>query len=126
MRISKSNQAGGSRLNFLIVMVIIGSAAYTGYLYVPVAYNAYLYKDLMQHNVDVAAAAGYPATWVSEQLVKNAAEYEIPANAVITPQLRDNRMEVHVQFTRPIEFPGYTYDYEFDYTARSTAFLTFK
>jgi len=87
----------------------------------------------MQHNVDVAAAQGYPAAWVSDQLTKNAAEFGIPADAVITPALRDNRMEVRVQFTRPIEFlhftrefPGYTFEYEFDYTARSTAFLTFK
>src|SRR5262245_597065 len=126
MRIRNSNQAGGARLKFLIVMAIIGSTAYASYLYIPVAYEAYLYKDFMQHNVDVAAAQGYPATWVSDQLVKNAAEYEVPANAVITPQLRDNRVEVRVQFTRPIEFPGYTYEYEFDHTARSTAFLTFK
>ena len=126
MRINSSNQAGGARLKFLLVMAIIGSAAYTGYLYIPVAYEAYLYKDLMQHNVDVAATQGYPATWVSDQLVKNAAEYEIPANAVITPAQRDNRIEVRVQFTRPIEFPGYTYEYEFDHTVRSTAFLTFK
>ena len=126
MRINNSNQAGGARLKFLIVMAIIGSSAYTGYLYIPVAYNAYLYKDLMQHNVDVAAAQGYPAAWVSDQLTKNAAEFDVPANAVITPALRDNRMEVRVQFTRPIEFPGYTYEYEFDHTARSTAFLTFK
>jgi hypothetical protein len=126
MKINRSNQAGGARLKFLIVMAIIGSAAYAGYLYIPVAYEAYLYKDLMQHDVDVAATQGYPPTWVSDQLAKSAAEYEIPANAVITPLQKDNRIEVRVQFTRPIEFPGYTYDYEFDHTATSTAFLTFK
>ncbi len=36
---------------------------------------------------------------------------------------RDNRLEVRVQFVRPIEFPGYTYNYEFDHTVKSTAFL---
>jgi hypothetical protein len=63
---------------------------------------------------------------VAEQLMKNAPEYEIPADAVYTPVLRDSRMELRVQYVQPIEFPGYTYNYEFDHTVRSTAFLTFK
>ena len=41
-----------------------------------------------------------------------------------TRVLSDNRLEARVQFTRPISFPGYTYDYEFDYTAQSTSFLS--
>jgi hypothetical protein len=126
MKKDRSNERGSSRLKFLIVMALIGCAAYAGYLYIPVAYQAYLYKDLMQHYVDVAAAQGYQASWAGEQLFKSEAEYEVPSNAMITPVAKDNRIEVRVQFTRPIEFPGYTYLYEFDHTARSTAFLTFK
>jgi hypothetical protein len=95
-------------------------------MYVPVAYQAYLFKDLMQHNVDVASTQGYQPTWVKDQLVKSAPEYGVPPDAVIDPAQRDNRIEVTVQFARPIEFPGYTYQYHFDYTAKSTAFLTFK
>ena len=45
-------------------------------------------------------------------------------NAIIAPAQKDNRIEVRVQFTRPISFPGYTYNYDFDYTAKSGAFLT--
>jgi hypothetical protein len=33
-------------------------------------------------------------------------------------------VQVRVQFTRPISFPGFTYSYNFDYTAQSTTFLT--
>ncbi len=62
----------------------------------------------------------------SDQLKKSAAEFHVPDNAIITPALKDSRVEVRVQFTRPITFPGYTYNYDFDYTARSTAFLTIK
>ena len=35
--------------------MILGLVAYSGYVFLPVAYDAYLYKDLMQHNVDVAS-----------------------------------------------------------------------
>lgn len=122
----RTTERGSARLKFIIVIAIIGAVAYMGYMYVPVAYQAYLFKDLMQHDVDVASTQGYPPTWVKDQLVKSAAEYGVPADAVIEPTQRDNRMEVTVQFTKPIEFPGYTYQYSFDHTAKSTAFLTFK
>jgi hypothetical protein len=121
-----SNERGSSRFKFLLVIAIIGSIAYAGYLYIPVAYQAYLYKDLMQHDVDVCAAQGCQPTWLVDQLTKSAAEYGVPADAVITPSQEDNRVQLQVKFNRPIEFPGYTYIYEFDHTVKSTTFLTFK
>ena len=126
METRRSNERGSARLKLLIVLIVLGCVAYAGYLYIPVAYRAYLFKDLMQHDVDVAAAQGYAPTWVGDQLTKSLAEYEIPADALITPSQRDSRVEVRVQYIKTIEFPGYTYQYEFDHTVRSTAFLTFK
>jgi hypothetical protein len=124
MQVSRRGERGGARLKFIIVVSIVAVVAYAGYLYVPVQFDAYRYKDLMQHDVDVASTQGYPVTWVSDQLKKSAAEYNVPANAIITPSAQDSRVIVRVQFTRTIEFPGYTYEYEFDHTAKSTAFLT--
>jgi hypothetical protein len=121
-----TTERGSARLKFILVMAVIGVGAYMGYMYLPVAYQAYLFKDLMQHDVDVASSQGYPPSWVKDQLVKSAPEYGVPADAVIEPTQRDNRIEVTVQFVRPIEFPGYTYQYNFDHTVKSTAFLTFK
>lgn len=122
----RTTERGSARLKFVIVIAVIGIVAYLGYMYLPVAYQAYLFKDLMQHDVDVCSSQGYPATWVKDQLVKSAPEYGVPADAVITPTQRDNRIEVSVQYVIPIEFPGYTYQYNFDHTVKSTAFLTFK
>ena len=121
-----SSERGGARLKFLIVAAILGLVAYSSYVFIPVAYDAYLYKDLMQHDVDVASASGYPATWVKDQLTKSASEYNVPPDAVITASVADNRVIVRVQFTRTIPFPGYIYNYEFDHTVKSTAFLTMK
>src|ERR1044072_1195093 len=122
----RSGERGSASLKFLIVMAILGSCAYAGYLYIPVAYHANVFKDLMQHYVDVAATQGYKPSWVQEQLTKNAPEYSIPEDAVFTAVQNDNRVEVRVQYVRAIEFPGYTYNYEFDHTVKSTAFLSFK
>ena len=124
--IQRRTELGEARLKFIVVVLVIALVAYLGYLYVPVAYQAYLFKDLMQHNADVASTQGYDPTWVKNQLTKAAPEYGVPPEAIILPALKDNRMEVTVQFSRPIHFPGYTYDYTFDHTVKSTAFLTFK
>jgi hypothetical protein len=126
MQTQRLSERGSSRLQFLIVMVVLVAGAYTGYLYIPVAYQAHTYKDLMQHYADVAVSSGYQPSWAGEQLAKSAPEYDIPPNAIITPERRDNRVVIRVQFVRPIEFPGYTYNYKFDETVKSTAFLAFK
>jgi hypothetical protein len=126
MQTQRSTERGAASLKFLVVMLVLGACGYAGYLYVPVAYRAHAFKDLMQHYVDVASAEGKPPAWAGEQLIKNFGDYEIPADAQITPNKRDNRIEVRVQFVKPIEFPGYTYNYEFDQTAISTAFLDYK
>jgi hypothetical protein len=122
----RSGERGSANLKFVIVMAILVASAYAGYLYVPVAFQANAYQDLMQHYADVAAAQGYKPAWAGEQLAKSAPEYDVPTNAIITPSHRDNRIHVRVQFIRVIEFPGYAYHYEFDETVKSTAFLSFK
>ena len=125
MRTQRSTERGSANLKFLIVMAIIGASAYAGYLYVPVAYQAHTFKELMQHYVDVASAEGKKPEWVADELVKNFAEYQVPSNAVVTHAKRDSRIEVRVQYSKLVEFPGYTYTYEFDQTVKSTAFLDF-
>ena len=123
---TRKSELGGATFKFVIVMAIIAAVAYAGYQFIPVAYQSYQLKDLMQHNVDTAVALGKPTSWVKEQLEKNSTDYSIPPDALIDPVQHENRMEVRVQFTRPIEFPGYVYNYEFDHTARSSTFLSVK
>lgn len=119
---ARTSDRGSARLKFLVVVLILGVLAYAGYQYIPVAYDAYLFKDLMQQRVDAAAAMGHPPAWVKDQLSKSAPEYNVPADAEIEPAKQGDRIQVRVKFSRPIEFPGYVYHYEFDHTAQSAAF----
>jgi hypothetical protein len=121
---TRRSERGGARLKFLIVVAIIAVVAYACYQFIPVAFQAYQIKDLMQRDSDAAVALGHPTSWLKEQLVKSSPEYGIPADAVITPTQQDSRMEVRVQYTQPIQFPGFVYNYEFDYTAKSGTFLS--
>jgi hypothetical protein len=124
--IARKSEQGGARLKFLIVAAIIIAIGYAGYQFIPILYQAYQIKDLMQHDVDTAVALGKSPAWIGEQLVKSAPDYGIPANAVITPSQQDNRIQVRVQYSLPVEFPGYVYNYEFDHTAKSSTFLTIR
>ena len=55
----KRTELGGARLNLIIALVVFVVVAYTGYLYLPVAVDAYYFKDSMQNKVNLAAAQGY-------------------------------------------------------------------
>ena len=123
---SRRNEFGGARLKFILFMTLVIVGAYVGYQMLPVMYHAYVWKDLMQHKVNVAATQGYPATWVNDQLKKSAPEYQIPPDAEIIAAPLDQRIQVRVQYKKLIEFPGYTYEYDFDHTAKSTEFLMMK
>lgn len=117
-------ERGGARLKFVIFIAVVAIVAYIGYMYIPVAIDAYYFKDTMQNTVNLAAAQGYDGAWIADQISKSKPAHNVPDDAVITPAQKEGRMEVRVQFTRPISFPGYTYNYDFDYTAQSTTFLT--
>ncbi len=125
LRISdKRNQTGSARLKLIVFLVVFGLVIYVGYMYIPVAIDAYYFKDVMQNKVDQAAAQAHDSAWVHDQLVKIGPDYRVPPDASITAGQNDQRVEVRVQFIRPISFPGFTYKYEFDYTAKSSTFLT--
>ena len=117
-------ERGGARLKLIIFLAIVAIVGYSGYMYIPVAIDAYYFKDAMQNKVNLAAAQGHDAAWLSDQLSKSRAEHNVPDDAVITPAQREGRVEVRVQFTRPISTPLFTYNYDFDHTAQSTTFLT--
>ncbi len=121
-----NNERGSARLKFIIAMTVFAIVVYVGYMYIPVAVDAYYFKDAMQNKVNAAAVQGYETDWIKDQLDKSRNEFHVPAEAIISPAKQDNQMQVRVQFTRPISFPGYIYKYDFDYTAKSTSFLTIK
>lgn len=117
-------ERGGARLKLIIFLAVIAIVGYAGYMYIPVAVDAYYFKDAMQNKVNLAAAQGYDGAWLADQISKSKSEHNVPDDAVITPAQREGRVEVRVQFTRPISTPLFTYNYNFDYTAQSTTFLT--
>lgn len=120
------SERGGAQLKLIIFMAVVAIVAYTAYMYIPVAVDAYYFKDAMQNKVNLAAAQGYDTAWLAEQVSRSKGEFHVPDDAVISPSQAEGRIQCRVQFSRPISFPGFTYNYDFDYTAQSTSFLTTK
>lgn len=123
---SRNGERGAGRLKFLIVISAVVIVAYIGYQYVPVAFQSYQYRDFMQQSVDKGAALGKSSDWIKDQLIKNGAEYGVPANANITIQEQEGAVQARVQFKKPIEMVAYTYDYEFDKTVKSSSLWSIK
>ena len=120
----RRRERGGARLNFLIVILIVGVLAYIGYQLIPVYYQAYLFKDTMQVNVDKAAAANWPPDQLKAQLQADGKELNVPPGAGMSVERVNGRIQARVTFKRPVVFPGYTYDYTFDHTVKSATLFS--
>lgn len=121
----RRGEAGGSRLNFVILVLVVALGGYSAYNYAPVAYNAFLFKDVMQETVNKAAyPPGQSSEWITQQLRTAARDYNLPQDMTVNVQKEDGRIAVRAQWTRPIQFPGFTYQYTFDHTVRSSGFIS--
>ena len=120
----RAGERGGSRLNLIIILAVIALGAYSAYNYAPVSYNAFLLKDFMQDTVNRAAfPPGQSNEWVAQQLRKAAKDFDLSENPNINVQKEGGQIVARVQWTRPVKLPGYTYQYNFDHTVRSSGFI---
>jgi len=120
----RAGEMGGSRFNLIIVLAVIALVAYSAYNYAPVSYHAFLFKDSMQETVNKAAyPPGQSNEWITQQLRRAAKEYDLPENAYINVQKDGGQITARVQWTLPVKLPGYTYQYNFDHTVRSSGFI---
>jgi len=117
-------ERGGARFNFVVIILLIAMAAYSAYNYAPVAYSAYVYKDFMQETVNKAAyPPGQTSAWVEQQLRTAAREHNLPEDAEFHVQREEGRIAARVTWTRPVQLPGYVYEYNFNHTVRSSGFI---
>jgi hypothetical protein len=118
----RHGERGEGRLKLLLVLVILGVVAYSGYQYVPVALQAYQFKDVMQQTVNTAAVQ--PQTTsdsLKKLLTDRALEYGAPPPPATQVQItqQEGRWQARVQYTREVPLPFYVYQYTFDNTVKS-------
>ena len=64
-------ERGGAQLKLIIFVALLLAVGYAGYVYIPVAADAYYFKDAMQNKVNLAAAQGYDTGWLADQVSKS-------------------------------------------------------
>jgi hypothetical protein len=117
----RRGERGEARLKFIVVVAVLALAAYSGYQYIPVAIQAYQYKDIMQQTVNTAAMQPQTSDGLKRLLTERALEYGAPpppATLVEVTQ-QDGRWQAHVQYKRQVMLPFYTYPFVFDHTVKS-------
>jgi len=121
---TRAGESGGSRINFIIVLAILALASYSAYNFAPVSYHAFLFKDFMQDTVNKASyPPGQTNEWITQQFRTAAKDYDLPADMYVNVQKEGGQIVARVQWTRPVKLPGYTYQYTFDHTVRSSGFI---
>jgi hypothetical protein len=126
---ARHHERGAARLKLIIVLAVIALIGYMGFQYVPVAYQARSFKSFMQEKVqssadDPAVPMDQKGSRVETQLRNSASQYGVPPDAKLSHVYQNGRLEVTVKFTRQINLlPGFTYQYNFDHTAKSDTFL---
>lgn len=122
-----SSELGNARVKLIIFGLVVALAVYCGAQYIPVAYNAAAFKDLMRQKVNESVltnrGGATPSEWVAAQLRAVAPDYGIPADALIEAESRERRVVLRVQYTKPVAFPFYVYSYQFEHTVTSSSFF---
>jgi hypothetical protein len=124
--LARHGERGAGRLKFILVLAVVALIAYMGFQYVPVAYQGYQFKKVMDDSTEMASAGGKSLEWLKSQIRSSANDYSVPPDSlkVTEPVVRDGRIEITAQFTRPVNIlPFWTYTYNFEHTARSSTFF---
>lgn len=123
----RRDESGEGRLKFIVVLAVLAIVGYCLYQYVPVAVQAYQYKDVMQQTVNTAAMqAQTTPDSLRKALMDSGKDYGAPPNMQVDVSIQDGRWLARVRYNRDVSLPFYTYQYSFDHTVKSFNPLTLR
>ena len=127
---NRTSERGSAGVKFLIIVVVLVLAAHAGYQYVPVAYQGANFRQEMDTAVVKGLAASgnmKPMDVVKAHIERAAADNELPADALIEIKPEASHIQAHVAYQKQVNmlpFGIYKYNYQFEYTAAPTGYLT--
>lgn len=128
--LTRGSERGGAGAKFLVIFVALILAANAGYNYVPVAYSGANFRQEMDTAVVKGLAASgqmKPLEVVKASINRALAENDIPHDAVVEVKPNGGFIQARVVYSKPVSmlpFGLYTYNYNFDYTATPSGYLT--
>jgi hypothetical protein len=123
-------ERGNARVKFLLVLLVLITAANAAFNYIPVAYQGENFKQEMQTIVVQGSALPVngknPVEVMKGKLLRAAQDNQLPPAAINVRQV-NNVISAHVSYTKEVSiipFGIYNYHYEFNHTATPQGFLT--
>jgi hypothetical protein len=118
---NKSRQRGEGQFGCLIGLVLLLAAAMVAYKMIPIKVKAAEMRDTV---VDEAKSAGqHNDKRMTEAMLAKAAELELPLEPENIEIVRKSgEVRVSVEYTVPVEFPGYVYQWHFKHQTTNPIF----
>ena len=125
----RSSERGGAAVKFLLIFLVLATAANAGWNYVPVAYEGASFRQEMDTAVVKGLGASgrmQPMEIVTASLTRARKDYNLPEDALIEIKPVNGIVEAHVVYSREVNmlpFGLYKYQYNFDHRARPVGYL---
>lgn len=118
---SRNGQRGEGRLGCLVGLVLLAVAGLVAFRMIPIKVKA---AELRDTAYDEAKSAGqHSDKQILEAILYKARQLELPvetSNVIVKRSPNHIRVELH--YTVPVEFPGYTYQWNFDHKFENPVF----
>lgn len=115
------SQRGEGQLGCVVGLLVLLAAIFVAYKMVPVKVKA---AELRGEVVDEAKSAGVRSDeQIARNILRTAEANNLPVSKEDIQITRTaNTIRVEVNYTVPIEFPGYTYNWDFRHVAENPIF----
>lgn len=127
---NRQSERGGAGVKFLLVLMVIILVGNAAYNYIPTAYQGQDFKQEMGtavvQGVAMPGAQTKPVDAVKERIRRVAQIEGIPANYYLEAKQVKGVVQVRVIYQKEVPilpFGLYTYPYRFDHTATPSGFL---
>lgn len=118
----KSAQRGEGNVGCVVWLIVVAIAVLIGWKAIPVKIRS---AELYDHMVDLTKyAASATPEQLEKQILDRARELELPLDKDhVTVQRVGERIKMTAEYTVPLEFPGYTYNWSFDHEVDRPIFI---
>jgi hypothetical protein len=115
------SQRGEGRFGCLVGLVLLAIAGLVAYRMIPIKVKT---ADLRDTVVDESKSAGqHKDKTILGNILHKAEQLELPITAEDVEIKRTNaNIRIEVEYTVPVEFPGYTYQWHFRHVAENPIF----
>jgi hypothetical protein len=115
-------ESGQGKIGCILWFALLGVAVLVGYRMIPVKIATSELYDFMDEQAKWAATT--PPEVLKNRIAQKAKELELPLDPQnLTVERYGDSIKMRALFTVPVEFPGYTYDWDFDLQINRAIFI---